>query len=50
MDSDWADNLNSALDNSRKLCLASGEMIEMTPQMALIFESKNLAQASPAFV
>lgn len=50
VDPDWVENLSSALDRSRKLCLASGEMIQLTSQMALIFETKNLMQATPSMV
>nr|XP_045615668.1 dynein axonemal heavy chain 7-like isoform X1 [Procambarus clarkii] len=49
-DASWVENLNTALDDSRKLCLPSGETLPVPNDMAIIFEVLDLSQASPASV
>nr|XP_056709345.1 dynein axonemal heavy chain 14 [Euleptes europaea] len=46
----WIENLNSALDDSRTLCLANSERIYLSPGMRMVFEVDSLSQASPATV
>jgi dynein heavy chain len=46
----WIENLNSALDENKILCLSNGQRIKLPFAFSLLFEVEDLNFASPATV
>ena len=50
VDTYWIENLNSVLDDTKKLWLSSGQIFSFTQYITIYFEIDNLNNASPAIV
>jgi hypothetical protein len=50
MDTQWIENLNSVLDDSKLMCLPNGERVKLSDSIRLLFEADNMKALSPATI
>jgi dynein heavy chain 2 len=50
IDPEWVESLNSVLDDNRLLTMPNGERIQFGPNVNFVFETNDLACASPATI
>jgi hypothetical protein len=50
IDHDWAENLNSLLDENKKINLPNGDVIKIDTNTCLIFETDSLKNLTPATI
>jgi len=50
VDTLWIEDMNSVLDDSRRLCLQSSAIIVLNESISMMFEAEDLVHASPATV
>ena len=50
MDHHWVENLNSILDDNKKMSLPNGESIKMSEGMCVLLETDHMRNVTPATV
>ena len=50
VDTFWIENLNSVLDDTKKLCLSNGQILSLNSNISIIFELTDLLNSTPANV
>lgn len=50
LEPDWVENINSVLDDNKRLNLVTGEVIYLSPQVKVLLETADLKNCSPATV
>ncbi len=50
VDPEWAENLNSVLDDNKLLTLPSGERLELPPNLRVLIETDGLLHTTPATI
>jgi dynein heavy chain len=50
LDKTWVENMNSVLDDNKKLALITGEAVPLDSRMRIVFETDDLSNCSPGTI